>query len=76
MLKIGAKLSAVEDNKAVLYNGYRVAPISTNGETGNKRSGSYQLIAPNGARRVFLVADGVITKVDPWNTNAVITAEA
>lgn len=76
MVKVGVKLSAIEDSKSVLYYGYRVAPIFTNGEKGDKRSGSWQLIAPDGARKIFLVADGRIYRVGEWNDRGVISEQS
>lgn len=73
MVKVGTTLSAIEDSKTVLYGGYRVEPITTNGEKGYKRSGIYQLIAPDGSRKVFEVAAGIVAGVAPWNTNPAIT---
>ena len=69
LVKVENKLCNVEDGKAVLYGGYKVAEIKSNGEKGNKRSGIYQLINPHGDRLVFTVTNGMIVAVNEWNTN-------
>ena len=60
MVKVGNRLSDVQHSHCVLYNGYKVISISDT---------VYQLVNPNGDRKVFTVADGIITAVCPWNTN-------
>jgi len=69
LVKVGNKLCNVEDGKAVLYGGYKVTEVKSNGEKGNKRSGVYQLINPNGDRLIFTVTNGIIVTVGEWNTN-------
>lgn len=66
LVKVGNKLGDVEFSQAVLYHGYAVKPLTTNGEKGNKRSGEYALVAPFGSTKRFDVENGIITKIYTW----------